>query len=106
MNPTTPPDLPEDGGRAGRKDAGLPRTDRDGPSIGSYAGHGLTFAISIIVFLYLGQWLDRRLGTGPWLMMLLMFVGAGAAFYSMYRKLMAAQERDEAERKARREQGR
>lgn len=71
--------------------------------MGTYAGHGLAFAISIVVFLYAGQWLDRRLGTGPWLMLILMFVGAGASFYSMYTKLMAAQEREEAASKARRE---
>ena len=91
-----------EGGDPGRKDAGPPRPKDDGPSLGTYAGHGLQFAVSILVFLYAGQWLDRKLGTDPWLMLLLMFVGAGASFYSMYRKLMAAQERDEAARKARR----
>jgi ATP synthase protein I len=89
-------------GPGGRKDAGPSRSDGEGPSLGAYAGHGLQFAVSILVFLYAGQWLDRKLGTDPWLMLLLMFVGAGASFYSMYRKLMAAQERDEAARKARR----
>ena len=52
-------------------------------------------AASIIVFLYAGQWIDGRLGTGPWGMMIGVFVGAGAAFYSMYRRLMADLERDE-----------
>ena len=85
----------------GRKSAGPSRPDDAGPSLGTYAGHGLQFAVSILVFLYAGQWLDRKLGTDPWLMLLLMFVGAGASFFSMYRKLMAAQERDEAARKAR-----
>ena len=85
----------------GRKDAGPPAGG--GPSVGTYAGHGLTFAAAILVFLYLGKWLDGKLGTEPWLMMVLMFVGAGAAFYRMYRELTAAQERDDAERKARRE---
>ena len=67
-----------------------------------FAGVGLQFAVSILVFLYLGQWLDRKLGTGPWFLIGGVFLGAGASFYSMYRKLMAAQERDEAARKARR----
>ena len=65
-----------------------------------YAGLGLTFAASILAFLYAGQWLDRRLGTDPWLMISGVFLGAGAAFYSMYRKLMAIQEREDAARKA------
>ena len=75
----------------------------DGFSISEFAGVGLQFAVSIIVFLYLGQWLDRKLGTAPWLLIIGMFLGAGASFYSMYRKLMAAQARDEAARKARRD---
>jgi F0F1-type ATP synthase assembly protein I len=55
----------------------------------------LQLALSIVAFLFLGQWLDRRLGTDPWLTMLGVFVGAGAAFYSMYRRLMADQRREE-----------
>jgi len=72
-------------------------------SVSRFAGVGLQFAVSIIVFLYLGQWLDRRLGTAPWFLLVGVFLGAGASFYSMYRKLMAAQARDEAAQKARRD---
>lgn len=53
-----------------------------------YAGFGFQFAASIVLFLFLGQWLDRKLGTSPWLLIAGVFLGAGAAFYSMYRKLM------------------
>jgi ATP synthase protein I len=73
-----------------------------GPSVGEYAGLGLQFAASIIVFLFLGQWLDRRLGTAPWMLLIGVFVGAGGSFYSMYRRLMAAQAREDASRAARR----
>ena len=68
----------------------------------TYAGAGLQFAFSLLAFLFIGQWLDRRLGTDPWLMMLGVFLGAGGGFYAMYRRLMAAQEREEAEQKRRR----
>ena len=64
---------------------------------------GLQFALSILVFVYAGQWLDRKLGTTPWLLLAGVFVGGAGSFYSMYRKLMAAQEREEKARKARRE---
>lgn len=53
-----------------------------------FAGIGIQFAASIILFLFVGQWLDRKLGTSPWLLMVGVFLGAGASFYSMYRKLM------------------
>ena len=77
--------------------------DEEGFSVSEFAGVGLQFAVSILVFLYLGQWLDRKLGTAPWLLIVGVFLGAGLSFYSMYRKLMAAQARDEAARKARRD---
>ena len=77
-----------------------------GVSAGEYAGLGIQFAASIVVFLYLGQWLDRKLGTAPWLLLAGVFIGAGGSFYSMYRRLMAAQAREDAARAARRQDGR
>jgi len=76
-----------------------------GVSAGEYAGLGIQFAASIVVFLYLGQWLDRKLGTAPWLLLAGVFIGAGGSFYSMYRRLMAAQAREDAARAARRKDG-
>ena len=78
----------------------------EGPSVSEFAGVGLQFAVSILVFVYAGQWLDRKLGTAPWMLMLGVFLGAGASFYSMYRKLTAAQRREDAARIARRDGGR
>jgi F0F1-type ATP synthase assembly protein I len=76
-----------------------------GTSAGQFAGHGLTFVVAILGGLYLGQWLDRKLGTAPWLLIVGVFVGAGASFYSMYSKLMAAQAREDAARAARKAAG-
>lgn len=70
---------------------------------GRYAGLGLQFAISILLFLFVGQWLDGRFGTKPLFLYLGVFTGAGAAFYSMYRSLMADQRRDEEQAKAERD---
>ncbi len=71
------------------------------PSLGEYAGVGLQFALTIVVFMFAGMWLDRTLGTSPWLLILFVFGGATAGFYSIYRKLMAAQRRaDDARREA------
>ena len=61
---------------------------------GSLAGLGLQFALTILVFLYVGQWLDRKLGTAPWLLLLGVFIGAAGGFYSLYRALTASQRRD------------
>lgn len=51
-------------------------------------GVGLQFAASILLFLFVGMWLDGKLGTGPWLLILGVFVGGSAGFYSMYRRLV------------------
>lgn len=66
---------------------------------GAAAGMGLQFAISVIVFLLAGQWLDEKFGTTPLFLMILVFVGAGASFYSIYRKLMQQQRREDEARK-------
>jgi F0F1-type ATP synthase assembly protein I len=63
------------------------------PSAATYAGLGLQFAAAILVFLFAGQWLDRRLETSPLFTILGVFVGAGGAFYAIYRKLMAPYKR-------------
>ncbi len=62
---------------------------------GKYAGLGLQFALSILLFLYVGQWVDRRVGTRGVFAVLGAFLGFGAAFYSIYRSLMADQRREE-----------
>jgi F0F1-type ATP synthase assembly protein I len=88
-------------GEAGGPERGT-RRGAAAPSVGEYAGVGLQFALTIVGFMFAGMWLDRALGTSPWLVVLLVFVGASAGFYAIYRKLMAAQRRaDEARRTTR-----
>ena len=65
------------------------------------SGVAFQFALSLLAFGFIGQWLDKRLGTAPWLLIIGVFVGGGLSFYSMYRKLMAAQARDDAARRER-----
>lgn len=69
-------------------------------SASAYAGMGLQFALSILLFVWLGQWLDRKLGTDPWLLLLGAFVGAGAGFYAIYRRLTSDLLREEAAKRA------
>jgi len=74
---------------------------KKGLSGADFAGMGLQFAVAIIVFVFAGQWLDNRLGTNGLFTIVGAFVGAGAAFYNMYRKIAAAQKQDDEERKSR-----
>lgn len=47
-------------------------------------GFGLTWALSVLLFLGAGAWLDSKLGTSPLLLILGAFVGGAAGFYSLY----------------------
>ena len=83
-----------------------PKSEKPGKdelNISSFAGVGLQFAISIVAFLFLGQWVDRKLGSSPVFLLAGVFIGGGAAFYSMYRRLTAAQKADDERRKRERE---
>ncbi len=53
-------------------------------------GLGLQFVIAILLCLYAGMWLDAKLHTAPWLMLIGALIGASAGFYSMFRVLMSA----------------
>jgi F0F1-type ATP synthase assembly protein I len=77
-----------------------PRRPPSTPSAaGEMMGLGLQFAASILLFLFVGHWLDGRLGTRPWLLIAGALVGGAAGFYSMYRQLVVlpARRRREAE---------
>ena len=73
------------------------------PSASAFAGFGIQFVVALLLFLYAGKWVDRQLGTGPLFLVLGVFLGAGASFYSMYRGLTGAQRRarEEKEREGR-----
>jgi len=44
----------------------------------------MTLAGCVAAGFFLGRFLDGRLGTNPWLTVILAFVGAGAAFKVLY----------------------
>ncbi len=86
-------------GAAPTGDPGGRPTGEEGRGAGAYVGLGLQFAVSLLLFLFVGEWVDGRLGTAPVFLIAGVFVGAGAAFYRIYSRLMAAQ-REEDERAA------
>jgi ATP synthase protein I len=50
-----------------------------------YLGIGTSFAASVLLGLGAGYWLDRRLGTTPWLLLVGATLGLGAGFFSFYK---------------------
>lgn len=78
-----------------------PRDTRNEPgrtdelSAGSYGGLGLQFLVGIILFLYIGKWIDAKLGTSPVFLISGVFLGGAGSFYVVYRKLVAVQKKDD-----------
>ena len=64
-----------------------PATGPYGADYARYAGLGLQFAGSIGVFALLGWWLDEKLGTSPWLLLLGVFTGFGGGLYALVKKV-------------------
>ncbi len=56
--------------------------------VGPYASLGIQFAVTILLFLAVGWWLDGELGTTPLFILLGTPLGAIAGFYKLYRTLM------------------
>ena len=51
---------------------------------GQHLGHGLKWALSVLLFMLLGAWVDSKMGTSPFVMILGALIGAGAGGYSLY----------------------
>ena len=58
-----------------------------------YSGLGLQWALSVLLFMAAGWWVDGRLGVAPLFTLVGAFVGGGAGFYSFYMNLVAAPRR-------------
>jgi F0F1-type ATP synthase assembly protein I len=52
-----------------------------------YAGLGVQIAVSLLVFVWIGQWIDRKLGAGGLVTVVAAFVGFGATMYWLIRSL-------------------
>ena len=56
-----------------------------------YSVAGFQFTAAVLAGVFGGIWLDGKLGTSPWLTIVLVFLGAALGFYSLYRNLMKGQ---------------
>jgi F0F1-type ATP synthase assembly protein I len=62
-----------------------------GVSGAEVAGAGFQFSAIVVVSVFAGIWLDKKLGTTPWLVTVTVFLGAALGFFSLYRNLMKGQ---------------
>ena len=68
--------------------------------IGPYASVGIQFALTILLFLAFGWWLDGKFGTSPFLLLLGTLLGAVGGFYKLYRTLIDLEEKRKKEETA------
>ncbi len=73
------------------------RAGRAESLVGRYLHLGLTFTLSILLFLYVGYRLDGRLGTLPLFTLIGTFLGAGGGFLYIYRELITGRGRNGSE---------
>lgn len=59
-----------------------------------FSAVGLELGFSVVLGLMVGQWLDRKLGTEPWLMLVGLCFGMAAGFRSVYRMLRELNDKD------------
>lgn len=50
-----------------------------------YSTVGLELGLSVLIGLFVGQWLDARFGTEPWLLLVFLLFGMAAGFRSIFR---------------------
>ena len=55
--------------------------------LASYSSLGLTVAFSIFIGLFAGVFLDRRIGTNPWFMLIGLGLGIAAGFTQIVRAI-------------------
>ena len=56
-----------------------------------FAGASFQFTVCVVLGVFAGIWLDEKLGTSPWMVIVMVFLGAAIGFYSLYRNLMKGQ---------------
>jgi F0F1-type ATP synthase assembly protein I len=72
---------------------------QDWKALGNYGTLGLEIALSVVVGLFGGQWLDKKLGTGGWLTWIGFAYGLAAAGRAIYRAVRkSTREAEELER--------
>jgi len=59
--------------------------------LGRYSALGLEMAISVVIGLAIGYYLDKWLGTGPWLTVVWLALGFAAGVRSLYRSAVQSE---------------
>lgn len=77
--------------------SGAARNARQFYQVLSASSIGLELGLSVVFGILFGRWLDGRLGTTPWLMLVFLMLGLVAGFRSVMRAVRRADRAAEAE---------
>lgn len=53
--------------------------------LGPFLTLGLQLAITVVAFFFLGQWVDQKLGTEPWFMLVGLGTGVAGGFIKFFK---------------------
>lgn len=67
---------------------GSPGGEPGQPAALSYVGLGFEIVVPLLLGLFGGRWLDRKLDTEPWLLILGSVLGMGAGFVNFLRAVL------------------
>lgn len=67
--------------------------------IAQYSGLGISLVVTILLFLWVGMWLDGKFDTGVLFTLILTFIGFAAGFYSFYLNIKKLTEQEKIENK-------
>ncbi|MEM5794671.1 MAG: AtpZ/AtpI family protein [Bacillota bacterium] len=56
-------------------------------ALSAFGNIGFTLASSVLVGLFLGRWIDGYLHTSPWALIIGIFLGVVAGFWSIYKQV-------------------
>jgi len=73
-----------------RRPGDVAKTSRDAFRTLSMSSVGLEMGISVIIGLLFGRWVDGKLGTEPWLLIVGCMLGLAAGFKGVFRALREA----------------
>ena len=62
---------------------------------GPLLGSGIQLAAAVAFFFFVGRWLDGKLGTAPWLMLVGAMAGAGGGLYRFIKTALEAGEAED-----------
>jgi ATP synthase protein I len=70
-----------------------------GAAYGPYLTLGLQLALTVVVFFFLGRWLDGKFGTAPWLMLAGLALGVAGGMTAFLVKAFALGREEDREQK-------